>query len=165
MKSTQEMAQAVCGWLEKKRELFLQYEQATYAITAGTQEEIGGHMEKREELQKQIQETDAQILAVTGGDQPDEGQQLLRRAAGGQAGYEELAPELQPVQTAAAEIRAVMYRIREMEPLVLERLETERKDLLQKIKNVNQGSGAAASKYYQSSMNRKPPARPGFAKI
>ena len=42
----------------------------------------------------------SQILAVTGGDQPDEGQQLLRKAAGGQAGYEELAPELQPVQTA-----------------------------------------------------------------
>lgn len=167
MKSPQEIEQiqAVQGWLEQKRDLFLQYERETYAVTASEPDDINVHMDRRETLQKQIQELDARILEGTGGDQPDESQRLLRKAAGGQANYEELDPELQPVQAIASDLRAVMYRIREIEPLVLERLETEREDLLQKIKNVNQGSGAAASKYYQSSMNRKQPARPGFAKI
>lgn len=137
----------VCGLLAKKQELFLRYEEATYQIAAGDTEQIPARMQERTELRKEIDALSAQLTELYGDGRDSE---LLRKAAAARCQRDELPPELCPVFDAAMRIRAVITRIQETESQALERAQQERDDLLARIRSMNQGTGAVASKYYRS---------------
>lgn len=139
----------VCALLRKKRELFLRYEEVTYGIAAGDAEGIADCMQERTRIQSEIGELDEALRALWG----EDGQLLA--AASTRCARGELPEELRPVFDCGMAVRAVMVRIREIEPQALERATEERDGLLERIKSVNQGTGAAASKYYRSTSPRE----------
>lgn len=133
--------------LEQERKYFLDYEAATYAIAANAVEEMEAQMHIRTHCQEQIDRLLQEIETVCGDDA--EGQRLLSITRN-QCSRGELSGEPQSLFDKGMAIRAIILRIREMEPQALERLTEERDILLEKIKSVNQGNEAAASRYYRS---------------
>lgn len=134
----------VCALLQKKRDLFSEFEQAAIQMLECDIDDIQRHMNRRLELQAEISELDRALAELCGGNK------TLLQASGARCSRESLAAEYCPVFDAAMEIHALLNRLRELEPLVADRVQTERATLLEKIKEINQGQEPTVSKYYKS---------------
>ena len=107
-------------------------------------DEIEGHMEQRLALQKKIQDLDQQLSALY------ESLPEAAQAVSNQEDFSDLPATLRPVYDRSLEIKGVINRILQNEPMLKERLELERADLLKKLEENKKSSGSVAQKYYNS---------------
>lgn len=133
--------------LQKKRELFLEYEKETMEIAAGSEDDIEKHMENRIRLQSEIDENSGRLEQLC--ESADEPEKLLA-AVKSSCTREELSEELQEIFELSMQVRSVVNRIQMTEPQAMGRLESVRDEALKKIKEMNQSSQAKASRYYNS---------------
>ncbi len=130
--------------LEKKKDLFLQFERESEQMCFCPVEEIEGHLQQLLRLQEEIEALDSELSEQYNTIPPAE------RAASNQDSPDAIAPELRPVYERAMEVRGVVNRILQNGPMLEERLTLERNALLKKLEENRQSSGSIAKKYYNS---------------
>ncbi len=132
--------------LEEKRQRLLAFEEATQEMLTCRREQLEEQMKERQRLLEGIQRAEQELeeLCKEAG---EEGEQALCAA---QAGAEPsaLPEELLPVYRAAMEVRTVLSRFPESEVQAMMRLRLEQEQILEQIKNTNQGSAAKAARFY-----------------
>ena len=136
--------ETILQFLDEKKSLFLQFEQESEQMCFCLPDEIEGHMEQRLALQKKIQDLDQQLSALY------ESLPEAAQAVSNQEDFSDLPATLRPVYDRSLEIKGVINRILQNEPMLKERLELERADLLKKLEENKKSSGSVAQKYYNS---------------
>ena len=130
--------------LDEKKSLFLQFEQESEQMCFCPLDKIAGHMEQRLALQENIEYLDQQLSALY------ESVPGAAQTASNQKDLSALPDELRPVYDRSLEIKGVINRILQNGPMLQERLELERADLLKKLEENRKSSGSVAQKYYNS---------------
>lgn len=119
-KSSMNITQALCEQLEKKKELFLIYEENTAALTQCAAEDIEHYITKRTELAIDIDKVNEKIEEICE-KQPQSGR--LRDAAANRCEFDTLPQELHCVFETGQEVLGVMNRIAGYEPAALARMQ------------------------------------------
>ncbi|MEG1972468.1 MAG: hypothetical protein RR315_04845 [Oscillospiraceae bacterium] len=122
----------VMAKLTEKKKLFLEYENITGNISICDYEEMAACFEKRDALQGKIENIDMEITALCSLAQGGE----IMAAYKNECGASAVPPELLPIFTLGQETRAAITRIKRSEPLIEERLKSEKERLEKDIKNI-----------------------------
>ena len=130
--------------LEEKKRLFLEFEQETEQMCFAPINEIEKHMQIRLDLQEQIEDLDEELQALY--------DQLpgAREAASHAAKRQDLSEPLGKIYDLSMQVKAVVHRIMQNEPMILERIQKERAELLKKLESTKQSSASVAQRYHQS---------------
>lgn len=132
--------------LEEKRQRLLAFEEATQEMLTCRREQLEEQMKERQRLLEGIQRAERELEELCG----KAGEEGALALCAAQAGAEPsaLPGELLPVYQAAMEVRAVLSRFPESEVQAMMRLRLEQEQILEQIKNTNQGSAAKAARFY-----------------
>lgn len=147
--------------LSQKKELFQQFAVQADEICQVPMEEMEEHMAKRQEIIEKLQELDKQMEALC-----ESAGQGTDDAVHNRCDRSGLTPELGMIFDASMAVKAIVSRIVAFEPMVKDRIETEKELLMEKIESINTGALAAAKRYsptMQVSMD-KPLARRDLGK-
>lgn len=138
--------EALLGCLEQKRALFARYEACTNSMCSCETEALQNYITERAGLATQIDRLNADLESLCAMSMNPE---LTRDAMANTASYGELPPDLRQVYDQGAQIITIADHIRGMESQILDRMQGEREDLMEKIKK---GSGTAKVFHYVKSM-------------
>ena len=127
--------------LQKKEELFLQFEAVTNIMLDCPVEELEQHMDTRNKLQGQIEALDEQMKGCCSADAQ------MKDCLKLNCQREQLTEQQQQVFDASQKIFAVVNRIQTLHPVVEQRMREELRVLEGKIKEINRSVGAIAAKY------------------
>lgn len=130
----------------QKRDLFAALEVNTHRLLSCLEEEIPQIMQERESLIREIDQATEQMTQ-----QAQEVPGFLQ-AASNQAQQDTLSPPLREAYDIGLEMRALVGRIMELSTQAQLRMESCRDQILEKIKSVNSGAMARASKYHQQTV-------------
>ncbi len=133
----------ICALLSKAQQEMLQLEQETNALYTCTVDEIPLCVERRAACAARVDTQFQQIYQICDADPRG----MLRKAVSSQTLFEDVPEELHCIFEARRQLNAVIHRILQIEPQVLERLQTEREKLLEQIRENNRGQSANASRY------------------
>ena len=126
--------------------LLLEYEKATLPLITCELDEVSEYIEARGRLMEKLREKNDELTAFCAA----QGGQLAA-AASCSCDRDTLPRELQEIFDARLEVSSVVTRLLSEERQAAERLTHERDGLISKIKDINNGYNAQASKYYDVS--------------
>ena len=135
----------ICGILEKKAELFEEYEEASLQLLYNEADEWEHWMTRRQSLIEQIDFLDAQMAQLW--EEMGEFSVPAQNAASLKCRRSQLPECIWPIFDKAQCVFAAANRVREKEPLIARRIEDEMSVLAQKIKDHNKSAGAQAARY------------------
>ena len=124
----------IIEFLELKRQLFLEYEQASIALTYSDIEQMEFIVEEREQLKEKIDQIDEKISQSSVVQHYGE---AVWKTIRNQLNRSDVNPELLPLFDKGQEIFAILNRVMQMEPLIIKHIEDTQKELEQKIKGSN----------------------------
>lgn len=133
----------LCTLLTRKRELAQQWAQNTEAMFFAPSERLEEYIAQRDEMLRALGEIDERMSALCAG------RTDIRAALDGTRDGRNLSPALKAVHACALEAQASANAAMRGEWAVRQRLEGERKALLEKI-TAAQTTGAAARQYHRA---------------
>ncbi len=121
----------ICTLLEKKKEKFSEYEQATQNMLHCELDDLGNYITKRSVLANEIDKITAEIeqlcLKNPKGD-------LYAKISYAHVNFDMVPPALHPMFELGQQVRSIIARIHKLEPQVMQRLEGQKKEAFQKVK-------------------------------
>ena len=140
----------ICALLEKKKQLFLEYEQATKTLLECDADAAEHYITQRSELATKVDEVTEEIGRIC---DKEEYSELLMNIAAGQTNFEDVPTEYKGIFTQAQEVRGIAYRISTEEPQVLQRLGSLRTEAEVKIR---ENQHLPKIKKYLTDLNQQP---------
>ncbi len=134
----------ICRLQQEKLRAFQGLELATLQLLSCGEDSLPEQMQEREAIISRIKEVDQQLCSLLEQEEPGIASTLQNNCE-----RETLAPEQQALYDTGLEIRAAACRTHELEQQVILRLESARDSILKKIRDVNSGNMAKASRYFQ----------------
>lgn len=134
----------ILSLLEKKTELFSEYEKVTDEMLQCAIDEMLSCVGKRQDLAHEIDEIDKELSQFYDG----ESGELLRLSVLNKLEWEECPTEYKEFYLAGQKLIACFKRIAEKEDKTTSYVEEQKEQLLKLIKEQNTGISAKAAKYY-----------------
>lgn len=138
--------EAILECLEQKRTLFAQYEECTANMRDGESDVLQNYITERAGLATKIDRLDVELSELC---EVARNPELIRSAISNEASYGDLPPDLRQIYDKGAQIITLVDRVYRMETQIVDRMQQERSDLMEKIKK---GSGTAKVYNYVKSM-------------
>lgn len=139
--------------LEKKVELFRNFEEVTLGMLTCPLEGLEERMCRREALIQEISGIDDKLALCCEASSQGE---LMHRVIHGNAYAQEVPGSLEKIYALGMQIRTVASRITELDLQAVMRMKTEQAQILEKIKKNNRGPGAVASRYGSVMGSKRP---------
>ena len=149
--SALELVEKLCVLLTEKKELFLQYEEATLALLSCEVEAMPQYITRREALTNEVDEKSSAMEALCA-ESPEQEQQL-REAAEARADFADVPVALRDVFYKGQELRSVVSRLQQSNVQVMERMQMLRAEALE---NVRQNKDVAKIRKYLDDLNTQP---------
>lgn len=140
----------LCTLLEKKIELFTEYEKETLELIKCEPEGMEHYIIRRTELANEIDGVTEEIGKAC---DADPNAKLLYETASAQIPYSQVPPEWRPVFERAQNMFSVISRIQQSDSQIVERMEGIRKDAKERIK---QNQHMPKIKKYLTDLSSKP---------
>ncbi len=144
------MVKEICKLLEKKKQLFLEYEKATKTLLECDADAAEHYITQRSELATKVDEVTEEIGRIC---DKEDYSQLLMKIAAGQSNYEDVPSEYREIFAQAQEVQGIVYRISTTEPQVMQRLENLRGEAEVKIR---ENQHLPKIKKYLTDLNQQP---------
>jgi len=138
----------LCQHLEKKAELFREYDDATEKLLTVDVDGMEKQMKRRQSLISKIDYLDGQMREAAR--KMDGLSDAAWDAVRLQRAKCDIPEELWPVFEKAQEVYAIANRVRLKEPLAVDRIEEELERLTEKIKENNRSVSAKAARFSQA---------------
>ncbi len=131
--------------LQEKRQILLQFEQATEEMLQCPMEELGDFVKERQKLVDRLKKLEERAELFW---KETPGRECLTDVLQGEREASALPEELLEIYGEELQIRAIFSRLRECEPQAALRMRVEQKRVLEKIKSVNKGNSAKAARFF-----------------
>lgn len=130
--------------LNQKKDLFLEFEQATEELCYVEIDEMESLMDQRLKLQERIDELTQQQQQIY------QSMPELEEIVVNPIEKKNLTGDFKSIQELSIQIKGTIQRIIQISPMLQRRIERERDDLLEKLQNSKKSTAAVAQKYYQT---------------
>lgn len=138
--------------LQEKQQLLQLFEEETQEMLTCPSELLEEQVRERQKLISLIENLDQKLDTLIRHSQDAES---IRKAVSGRCSCESLPEDMEPICSAAIQVRAILSRIRESDLQAALRLRLEQERILERIKSANQGVGAKAARFYSTADSSK----------